>query len=87
MSRKAWSNVFLLLASVALALGIAPNTRMRFVYFALVPLWLTLAVAARRRMIGKMARRRLVGEPAWRLETSTEYGESNLAGGDACRQQ
>ncbi len=86
MSRKAWSNVFLLLALVTLALGIAPNTRMRFVYFALVPLLLTLGAAARRRMIGNIARRGRVDEPAWRLETSTEYGESNMASCDACRQ-
>ena len=51
MSRKAWSNVLLILAAVNLALTITPNIRMRAVYVSLLLLFLALSVVARRKMI------------------------------------
>jgi hypothetical protein len=51
MSRKNWSNLFLLLGSVNLALGIMPSNPFKLVDWIALPCCLTLGAIARRRMI------------------------------------
>ena len=51
MSRKSWSNVFLLLASANLAFCVLPNRPFKPVTWIAAPCFLTLGALARRRMI------------------------------------
>jgi len=51
MTRKAWSNVFLLLASVNLALGLLPSNPFKIADWIALACCLALGAMARRRMI------------------------------------
>lgn len=51
MARKSWSNLFLLVAAVNLALAIAPANRFRLLAALATPMMATCAIYLRRRMI------------------------------------
>ena len=51
MARKTWSNLFLLLAAVNLAVGFGPGSRIRLFAWLALPLFLFLGTYLRRRMI------------------------------------
>lgn len=51
MNRKSWSNVFILVSAVNLVLGILPSNPLKIVDWVMVPIFIVMAVAARRKMI------------------------------------
>ena len=51
MNRKSWSNVFILVSALNLALGVLPSNPLKVVDWVMLPVFLVMAVAARRRMI------------------------------------
>lgn len=51
MARKSWSNLFLLMGAVNLALALTPRNPVRLVDWIAIPCFLTLAIWVRRRMI------------------------------------
>lgn len=51
MSRKNWSNFFILLAAVNLACGVIPGNPARIIDWMALPCCLMLGVLARRRMV------------------------------------
>ena len=51
MSRKNWSNFFLLLAAVSLMLGVWPANPAKGLAWITIPGWLALGTVLRRRMV------------------------------------
>lgn len=51
MSRKNWSNLFILLAAINLACGLIPGNPTRLIDWIALPCCLTLGIVARRRMV------------------------------------
>jgi hypothetical protein len=51
MNRKNWSNVFILVSAMNLVLGVLPNNPLKIVDWVMVPVFLVMAIAARRKMI------------------------------------
>jgi len=50
VSRKNWSNLFLLLAAVSLMLAVLPSNPVRLLTCISIPAWLALGTVSRRRM-------------------------------------
>lgn len=51
MNRKSWSNVFILIGALNVALGVLPSNPMKVVDWIAIPIFLAMGVMARRRMI------------------------------------
>jgi hypothetical protein len=51
MSRKSWSNLFLLLAAINLAFALIPSNPERIIHLAAIPACVAIGTIARRRMI------------------------------------
>jgi len=51
MARRTWSDLFLLLAAVNLALGLLPRNPFRVVDWLAIPAFLSLGALTRRRML------------------------------------
>ena len=51
MNRKNWSNVFILVSAVNLVFGVLPSNPLKIVDWVMVPIFIVMAVAARRKMI------------------------------------
>jgi hypothetical protein len=56
MSRKNWSNLFISLAALNIALSVLPTNPMKIANWIAIPCCLALGVVARRRMIYNTAR-------------------------------
>jgi hypothetical protein len=50
VSRKNWSNLFLLLAAVSLMLALLPSNPVRLLTCVAIPGWVALGTVSRRRM-------------------------------------
>ena len=53
MSRKSWSNLFILLAALNVAAGVLPANPMKLANWVAIPCCLALGAIARQRMIPK----------------------------------
>lgn len=51
MNRKNWSNFFILIGALNVALGFLPNNPVRIVDWIAIPLFLAMGIMARRKMI------------------------------------
>lgn len=51
MNRKNWSNVFILISALNVALGVLPSNPVKIVNWIALPVFLAMGVMARRRMI------------------------------------
>ncbi len=51
MNRKNWSNLFIVIGALNLALGVMPTNPLKIVDWIAIPVFLAMGVAARRRMI------------------------------------
>lgn len=51
MNRKNWSNFFILIGALNVALGVLPSNPLKIVDWIAIPVFLTMGVMARRKMI------------------------------------